>query len=245
MTDDYMQKTGLLLADVPADKVFNLKDGAQISSMCELYSRLCGMDDAVFAHHVTGERNDFSAWVRDVHKDYRLANSLSPSMSREEAISVVGKRLYELEKLVSSANCMALVTVPKEETASERLEKILSEAAKAKFDTQAQKAEKFSSSGVTATQLLAEEEAEEEPEQLSGILPDPGKVQQPERFLSEVSSIFSASTFSAVAKDLKGLLTRRQDDGLKFMQELSAFGSYSDKRDRKGEIISHLKKVYR
>ncbi len=118
-----------MMGDVHPDSVFSLRDGSEIKSLKELYSRLQGMDDSVFSHHVNDERNDFSNWVRDVHKDYRLANSLGSSRSREDALKAVGDRLYELKNVVYKRKSRA---VSETETAAERLEKILTEAAQAK-----------------------------------------------------------------------------------------------------------------
>lgn len=87
-----------LLADVHPDEAFVLKDGSAIKNLRELYSALQGMESRVFEHHVNGERNDFGNWIKDVHKDYRLANSLFSSTSREDAVSAIGGRIYEIEK---------------------------------------------------------------------------------------------------------------------------------------------------
>jgi hypothetical protein len=241
MTDSYQKgQAKALLAEVPSEKVFNLKDGGKIRSISELYSMLQGMDESVFSHHVNSEKNDFGNWIRDVHKDYRLADSLFSAKTRDEAISAVGGRIYELEKSLQKS-CTSLV-VKQEESASERLEKILSEAAKAKYEAPRKPAVE-SSSKVTAQQLLSGA-CEDAPE--SEVLASVEKGSASSQFFSEMSSIFSGSTFKSIAKDFNALFTRKQDEGLKFLQEMSAFSAYSvNVDDRKGEIISHLKKVYR
>lgn len=87
-----------LLKDVHPDRAFILKDGSSIKNLHELYSALQSMESHVFAHHVNEDRNDFGNWVKDVHKDYRLANSLFSAGTKDEALKAIGSRIYEIEK---------------------------------------------------------------------------------------------------------------------------------------------------
>lgn len=120
------------LADVHADNVFSLCDGSQVNSLKELYVALQKMDETTFTHHVNEERHDFSNWVKDVHRDYKLANSLGDVKDQRSAANIVGNRIYELQKTIEQRKSMALKET---EVAAARLEKILTEAAKAKSDT--------------------------------------------------------------------------------------------------------------
>lgn len=47
---------------------------------------------------VTGEKNDFSNWVRDVFGDVRLANELSRSRNRADAARILNQRVSWLKK---------------------------------------------------------------------------------------------------------------------------------------------------
>ncbi len=88
-----------LLGSVPTEKSFRLNNGGSISSLRQLYSALQNMDQGVFTHHVNDSRNDFGSWVKDIHKDYRLANALFNSESKKECAAAVSNRIYELEKI--------------------------------------------------------------------------------------------------------------------------------------------------
>ena len=90
-----------MLSNVQEEHAFRLKDGASIRNLKELYSALKGMERDVFRHHCNEDKNDFGNWVKDVHKDYKLANSLFMSKTKEDFMKAVGSRIYELEKVVA------------------------------------------------------------------------------------------------------------------------------------------------
>jgi hypothetical protein len=90
-----------ILGNVHSNHTFKLKDGSSIKSLKELYTALRSMEHEVFRHHCNDGRNDFGNWIKDVHKDYKLANSLFSSKSKEESMKVVGSRIYELEMTVA------------------------------------------------------------------------------------------------------------------------------------------------
>jgi hypothetical protein len=101
-----------LLGDAPLEKRFVLKDGSVLSGLRDLYSAMKSMPDDVFYHHVTDERNDFGNWVKDVFKDYRLANGLFSTKSKNGCMSQLGNRIYELDKLVASPDRVLLLPAP-------------------------------------------------------------------------------------------------------------------------------------
>jgi hypothetical protein len=117
------------LANVHPNNVFNLKDGAEIKNLKQLYITLHKMEQSTFDHHVNSERNDFGNWVKDVHKDYKLANSLFAAKNKNECVRAVGSRLYAIQKTIEQRKSARLKET---ETAAERLEKILTEAMRAK-----------------------------------------------------------------------------------------------------------------
>lgn len=87
-----------LFENVPKGSEFRLYRGGSVQSVLELYGILQKMAPEVFYFHVTAEKNDFASWIRGVHKDYRLADALRPSMRLAECLDVISRRLYELRK---------------------------------------------------------------------------------------------------------------------------------------------------
>jgi hypothetical protein len=88
------------LGDVPDDKRFWCHDGKVVTNLKELKEALDGMSDETFRYHLTGGRNDFGKWVREVVGDEELANDLSKAESRIEAgravvhrVSLLGRRV--------------------------------------------------------------------------------------------------------------------------------------------------------
>ena len=66
----------LWLGNVPKDKVFVCYGGSVVKNMDELAAALRVMSTETFRYHVTGIKNDFSTWVRDVIGDVTLARQL-------------------------------------------------------------------------------------------------------------------------------------------------------------------------
>lgn len=87
---------GARLADVPADKVFWLYDGRVLKNLDELAAALEDMSEETYNHHVTGEKNDFCNWVRDVIGDTTLASNLQKAASRNAGAQAVKARLARL-----------------------------------------------------------------------------------------------------------------------------------------------------
>ena len=81
------------LADVPGEFAFWCNDGRIVKSMRELKETLGQMSDAVYAYHANAEKNDFSAWAKDVLTDERLAWDLSKAADRSDAAKRVAARV--------------------------------------------------------------------------------------------------------------------------------------------------------
>jgi len=69
---------------LPPSLRFHLHGGGDLGSIDELRSRLLLMPDAVFFHHVTPERNDFSSWILNVFHDRTLSDRVRFAKSRYE-----------------------------------------------------------------------------------------------------------------------------------------------------------------
>jgi len=75
--------------DVKPEHYFYLNNGNIIKNLFELNNALKTIDEETFRYHVNENRNDFSAWIRDVLKDDRLANSVSKAITREDIIRIL------------------------------------------------------------------------------------------------------------------------------------------------------------
>jgi hypothetical protein len=66
-----------LTREIPQDKYFILANGKPVKNVAELAALLDQLEDHVFSHHVTTDRNDFHNWVRDVFEDLELARKIA------------------------------------------------------------------------------------------------------------------------------------------------------------------------
>ncbi len=92
-----------ILRQVKDDRAFRLHMGTSIRSLKELAEALDLMADRSFAHHVTGARNDFGIWIKDVIGDDELARSVAKLQNREAILKKVDDRIEELvQKMAES-----------------------------------------------------------------------------------------------------------------------------------------------
>lgn len=66
-----------LTRDIPQEKFFVLANGQPVKNVAELAAILDQLEDHVFHHHVTPDRNDFHNWIKDVFEDVELARKIS------------------------------------------------------------------------------------------------------------------------------------------------------------------------
>ena len=66
-----------LTREIPREKYFILANGQPVKNVAELASILDQLEDHVFNHHVTPDKNDFHNWVKDVFEDVELARKIS------------------------------------------------------------------------------------------------------------------------------------------------------------------------
>jgi len=85
-----------LLGNVPEEYLFWCNDGRQLRNMKELAEALANMSDETFAYHSNAMKNDFSAWVRNIIKDEKLARDLDDFTSRTQAARIVADRVAAL-----------------------------------------------------------------------------------------------------------------------------------------------------
>ena len=99
MNSYYSENTNLL-DNVRGTHEFIFHNGSRVRNIQELYCLLQNIPAEVFCHHVTNEKNDFAQWIRDIQKDYKLANSLDQSKDKETCIRSIRERIYEIEKVI-------------------------------------------------------------------------------------------------------------------------------------------------
>jgi len=66
-----------------SSKSFYLCDGRKIESIAELITLLDDMDASVFSYHVTGEKNDFANWLRDVFGESKIAEKVAKAKDKK------------------------------------------------------------------------------------------------------------------------------------------------------------------
>jgi hypothetical protein len=66
-----------LTRDIPEEKYFILANGQRVKNVAELAAILDQLEDHVFSHHVTPDRNDFHNWIKDVFEDIELARKVA------------------------------------------------------------------------------------------------------------------------------------------------------------------------
>lgn len=82
-----------VLICVDGEHCFWTNDGQILSSIADLRDALHRMNEEVFAHHVTREKNDFADWVEQVLHDAELSQALRRTKKPHTARAVVVRRL--------------------------------------------------------------------------------------------------------------------------------------------------------
>jgi hypothetical protein len=88
-------KSTPFLSEVPPEQYFVLSNGESVKSLLELQNKLLSMDEEVFLHHVTPEKNDFAAWIYNSIGDHELAEKLGPVKNRNQHLKLVRDRVRE------------------------------------------------------------------------------------------------------------------------------------------------------
>lgn len=78
---------------------FYVCNGNSLFSLEDLLNELKNIEDNFFFHHVSGTKNDFSAWVLYELKEKALSNQLSKTNEKEKMIKSIEKRLNKLSEL--------------------------------------------------------------------------------------------------------------------------------------------------
>jgi hypothetical protein len=70
---------------------FWTRDGRILQNMADLHMAFGSMDDEVFLHHVSKEKNDFANWVEYVLQDLDCAVELRKVKKKAQAEKIVAK----------------------------------------------------------------------------------------------------------------------------------------------------------
>lgn len=65
------------------------RDGQILQNLSDLSLAIGSMDDEIFLHHVSSEKNDFADWVEHVLQDSLCAEALRKAKKKEQAEKVV------------------------------------------------------------------------------------------------------------------------------------------------------------
>jgi hypothetical protein len=82
-----------LTRDIPQEKYFILANGQPVRNVAELASILDQLEDHVFNHHVTPDRNDFHNWVKDVFDDVELSRKILGISEKKHLQLVIYKHM--------------------------------------------------------------------------------------------------------------------------------------------------------
>jgi len=83
----------VFLEDVPERYAFYLKDGRKLLNLEQLSKALANMENDVFYHHVTPEKNDFHNWIRDIILDLELAEKILNAKNPAYAKKIIDERI--------------------------------------------------------------------------------------------------------------------------------------------------------
>jgi hypothetical protein len=79
--------------DAPETSCFILCNGKPVKNIKELADIMEEIEDQVFNHHVTSDKNDFATWVKDIFKDIELAEKLAGVKDKKHMQLVVYKHI--------------------------------------------------------------------------------------------------------------------------------------------------------
>ncbi len=87
-----------ILDGTDGDRCFWVNNGPVLRNLDEMHEALSKMNKETFMHHVNAEKNDFSAWVRDILGDQKLAQDLSKVKSKKGMALKIKQRAQYLKK---------------------------------------------------------------------------------------------------------------------------------------------------
>jgi hypothetical protein len=79
--------------DAPDASYFVLCNGKPVKNIKELADVMEELEDQIFNHHVTSDKNDFATWIKDIFKDIELAEKLAGVKDKKHMQLVLYKHI--------------------------------------------------------------------------------------------------------------------------------------------------------
>jgi hypothetical protein len=79
--------------DAPDASYFVLCNGKPVKNIKELADVMEELEEQVFNHHVTPDKNDFATWIKDIFKDIELAEKLAGVKDKKHMQLVLYKHI--------------------------------------------------------------------------------------------------------------------------------------------------------
>ena len=79
---------------ITPEQYFWLNNGRVLKNITELLNALKSMEDSIFYHHVSSDRNDFANWIKHVFKNDGLSYNLYNSKTRDEMVKAIEAVLF-------------------------------------------------------------------------------------------------------------------------------------------------------
>ena len=94
-TNKKTKKPKKILQDAPETQYFLFCDGHPVKNVKELAEKLEHIEEEVFNHHVTENRNDFVNWVKDVFEEIELAEEISGLKNKDHVRLAIYKHIVK------------------------------------------------------------------------------------------------------------------------------------------------------
>ena len=92
------KKKSKILNDAPETQYFLFCDGHPVKNVTELAEKLERIEDEVFNHHVTEDRNDFVNWIKDVFEEIELAEEIAGLKHKDHVRLAIYKHVVKKTK---------------------------------------------------------------------------------------------------------------------------------------------------
>lgn len=84
-----------ILKDAPETQYFLFCDGHPVKNVKELAEKLEHIQEEVFNHHVTENRNDFVNWIKDVFEEIELAEEIAGLKNKDHVRLAIYKHIVK------------------------------------------------------------------------------------------------------------------------------------------------------
>lgn len=88
-----------LYKELEPNQYFHLYNGVVLKNLHDLIDVLEIIDDETYKHHVSGDRNDFSRWIKHSIKNKKLARKIREAKTKENMIQVIESEPHIMENL--------------------------------------------------------------------------------------------------------------------------------------------------